>query len=93
MTTVAADTIRVFCKAKEVDSTYDATVAADLRVAELIDGLNEASYLPALANGERWNVVHQRSNNELTPNAKLNESGVEDGDQIDFIRATHGAEA
>jgi hypothetical protein len=93
MSATATDTIRIFCQAKEVNDPYEADVAPDLSVNELIAGLNEERYLPSLASGERWRVVHMRSDSDLPPNAKLDRSGVKDGDQLDFIRDSHGAEA
>jgi hypothetical protein len=91
MAQTATDTITVFCKAKEVVDPYEAEVVPDLTVTELIAGLNEDNYLPALAAGERWRVVHIRSNSDLTPNSGLEAGGVKDGDQLEFIRDSHGA--
>jgi len=93
MSVVATDTIRIYCKAKEVTDPYEAEVAPDLSVNELITGLNEERYLPSLAAGERWRVIHMRTNTDLTPNAKLDVSGVRDGDQIELLRDSHGAGA
>lgn len=92
MTATATDTIRVFCKAKEKQDVYEADVVPDLSVTELISGLNEAEYLPSLAAGERWQVLHARTDTNLPPNAKLGPSGVEDGDQLELLRDSHGAE-
>lgn len=92
-TTVTTGTIRVFCHAKETQRVYEADVVPDLSVSELIAGLNEASYLPQLAAGERWRVLHARTDSDLPPNAKLGPSGVEDGDQLELVRDSHGAEA
>jgi hypothetical protein len=91
MSTTALDTIRIFCKAKEVTESYEADVAPDLAVTELVAGLNGESYLPALAAGERWHVIHVETDAELPPNGKLDEHGVKDGDQLEFLRASHGA--
>lgn len=91
MTATATETIRIYCKAKEATDPYEADVVPDLSIAELITGLNEESYLPALAAGERWRVIHPSSNSDLTPNAKLDQSGVKDGDQLEFLRDSHGA--
>ncbi len=93
MSQIAAetDTIHIFCKAKEVADPYEADVTPDLSVSELIAGLNEESYLPQLAAGERWRVLHPKTNSDLTPSSRLEQSGVEDGDQIEFIRDSHGA--
>ena len=93
MTATATDTIRIYCKAKEVTNPYEADVVPDLAVSELIAGLNEESYLPTLAAGERWRVLHARTNSDLTPNSRLNQSDVRDGDQLEFLRDSHGAEA
>ena len=93
MTATATDTIRIYCKAKEVTDPYEADVAPDLSISEVTAGLNEANYLPALAAGERWRVVHVRSDSDLTPNAKLDRSDVRDGDQLEFLRDSHGAAA
>jgi hypothetical protein len=92
MTATATDTIRVFCHAKEKQDVYEADVVPDLSVTELIAGLNEAEYLPQLAAGERWRVLHARTDSDLPPNAKLGPSGVEDGDQLELLRDSHGAE-
>jgi hypothetical protein len=91
MSATATDTIRIYCKAKEVTESYEADVAPDLAVTELIAGLNEDEYLPTLAAGERWHVIHVATDTELAPNAKLDEHGVKDGDHLDFLRASHGA--
>ena len=64
-----------------------------MTVTEIIGGLNEAHYLPALAGGERWRVLHLRTDSDLTPNTRLDDSGVEDGDQLEFLRDSHGADA
>jgi len=93
VTATAVDTIRIYCKAKERTLPYEADVAPDISVREIISGLDDADYLPALAAGERWRIVHARTNDELAANARLNESGVEDGDQLDFLRDSHGAGA
>jgi hypothetical protein len=93
MTATATETIRIYCKAKEVTNPYEADVVPDLAVSELISGLNEERYLPALAAGERWRVLHARTNSDLTPNARLNQSDVRDGDQLEFLRDSHGAGA
>lgn len=90
-TATETDTIHIFCKAKEAADPYEADVVPDLSVTELITGLNEESYLPQLAAGERWRVLHPRTNSDLTPNARLDQSGVLDGDQIEFIRDSNGA--
>lgn len=92
MTTTEIDTIRVYCHAKEKQDVYEADVVSDLSVTELIAGLDEAGYLPPLAAGDRWDVLHARTDSHLPPNAKLGPSGVEDGDQLELLRATHGAE-
>ena len=89
--TTATDTMRIFCKAKEAQDPYEAEVAPDISVSELVKGLNDVRYLPALAAGERWSVLHVRSSGSLTPNAKLDESDVEDGDLLEFSRDSHGA--
>ncbi len=47
--------------------------------------------MPQLAAGERWRVLHPKTNSDLTPSSRLAQSGVEDGDQIEFIRDSHGA--
>ena len=91
MSTTAVDTIRIYCQAKERTQAYEADVAPDLSVNEVIAGLNEAEYLPDLAAGERWRVVHLRTNSDLTPSAKLDASDVKDGDQLEFLRESHGA--
>lgn len=91
-TAAETDTIHIFCKAKEVADPYEADVAPDLSVSELIAGLNEESYLPQLAAGERWRVLHPKTNSDLTPSSRLEQNGVEDGDQIEFIRDSHGAQ-
>lgn len=93
MTAIATRTLRVYCKAKEAQGVYEADVVPDLSVTELVAGLNEADYLPALASGERWEVVHKQTGDRLAPNHTLAESGVQDGDDLDFTRAMHGAEA
>jgi glucose/arabinose dehydrogenase len=92
VSTTATDMIKIFCQAKEVQDEYEAEVAPDLTVAELIAGLETESWLPRLAAGERWTVKHNRTGTQLTPNSRLDESGVKDGDQLEFIRATHGAQ-
>jgi hypothetical protein len=92
MTATATDTIRIYCKAKERTAPYEADVVPDLSVTELISGLNEENYLPTLAAGERWRVVHGRTHADLTPNSRLNESDVKDRDQLEFHRDSHGAE-
>jgi hypothetical protein len=91
MTATATDTIRIYCKAKEVTENYEADVVPDLAITELIAGLNEDDYLPALAAGERWHVIHVSTDEELPPNATLEQHGVKDGDHLDFVRASHGA--
>ena len=91
MSATALDTIRIYCKAKEVTESYEADVAPDLAVTELIAGLNSENYLPALAAGERWHVVHVPTDVELPPNGKLDEHDVKDGDQLEFLREHHGA--
>lgn len=93
MTATAIDTIRIYCKAKERTLPYEADVSPDISVTEIIRGLNEAEYLPALAGGERWLIVHGATGDELPPNARLEDSGVKDGDQLEFLRRTHGAVA
>lgn len=90
-TAAETETIHVFCKAKESADPYEADVATDLSISELIAGLNEENYLPQLAAGERWRVLHPRTNSDLTPSSRLAQSEVEDGDQIEFIRDSHGA--
>lgn len=92
MTATATDTIRIYCNAKEVTGDYEAEVVPDLAVTELIAGLNEDNYLPALAAGERWHVIHTRTENEIPPNATLERHDVKDGDHLAFERASHGAE-
>jgi hypothetical protein len=84
MTTISTDTITIFCRAKEASDAYEAEVAPDLSVRELVIGLNEDRYLPNLAAGERWRVVHARTNSDLTPSAKLDQSSVKDGDQLEL---------
>jgi hypothetical protein len=91
MTATATDTIRIYCKAKEMTETYEADVVPDLAITELIAGLNEDDYLPALAAGERWDVIHVTSGQEIPPNARLEQHDVKDGDHLDFVRASHGA--
>jgi hypothetical protein len=91
MSTTATETIRIYCQAKEAPDAYEADVVPDLTVTELIAGLNEENYLPALAAGERWRVLHVRTNTDLTPNARLDQSKVADGDQLEFLRDSHGA--
>jgi hypothetical protein len=93
MSATATDTIRIFCKAKEAADPYEADVSPDLTVSEVIVGLNEEHYLPSLAAGERWRAMHLRTNNDIPPNQKLNVAGVKDGDQIEFMRDSHGAGA
>ena len=85
--------MRIYCKAKECPDVYEADVAPDLAITELIAGLNEDEYLPGLAAGERWRVVHARTDDDLPPSSKLQERGVKDGDQLDFLRDSHGAGA
>jgi hypothetical protein len=91
MTATATHTIRIYCKAKEVTGDYEADVVPDLAITELIAGLNEDSFLPALAAGERWHVIHVPTSNELPPNATLAQHEVKDGDHLNFERASHGA--
>jgi hypothetical protein len=91
MPATALDTIRIYCKAKEMTESYEADVAPDLAVTELIAGLNKERYLPALAAGERWTVVHIETDTEVPPNGRLDEHEVKDGDQLEFLRASHGA--
>jgi hypothetical protein len=91
MSTTAADTITIFCKAKEATDPYEADVVPDLAINELIAGLNEESYLPALTAGERWRVIHMRTNSDLPPNARLDQRDIKDGDHLEFIRDSHGA--
>ena len=92
MTEIATDTIHVYCHAKEKQDVYEADVVPDLSINELIAGLNEAGYLPQLAAGERWSVLHTRTNSGLPLNAKLGPSGVKDEDQLELLRDSHGAE-
>ncbi len=91
MTATATDTIRIYCKAKEMTENYEADVVPDLAITELIAGLNEDDYLPALAAGERWHVIHVATDEEIPPNATLEQHDVKDGDHLDFVRASHGA--
>jgi hypothetical protein len=93
VSTIATDTITIYCKAKEVTDPYEAVVAEDLAISELIAGLNEEGYLPALAAGERWRVLHLRTNSDLPPSARLDQRNVKDGDQLEFMRDSHGAKA
>jgi hypothetical protein len=91
MAATALDTIRIYCKAKEVTESYEADVAPDLAVTELVVALNEERYLPALVAGERWTVIHVETDTEVPPNGRLDEHVVKDGDQLAFVRASHGA--
>lgn len=91
MSATATDTMRIYCMAKERTAPYEADVVPDLSVTELIAGLNEEEYLPQLAAGERWRVVHSRLERDLPPNARLDQSDVVDGDKLEFLRDTHGA--
>jgi hypothetical protein len=86
---VVQDTIRVTCKAKEVQASYEADVPLDISGEEIVAGLNEEEYLPALVANERWVVIHGRSGREIT--ATLKDVGAQDGDQIILDRQTHGA--
>jgi hypothetical protein len=88
----ANGSIRIYCKAKECREPYEADVAPDHAITELIAGLNEDEYLPGLAAGERWRVVHARTEEDLPPSAQLHDREVKDGDQLDFLRDSHGAE-
>ena len=91
MAATALDTIRIYCKAKESTDSYEADVVPDLAVTELIAGLNEVSYLPALAAGDRWHVLHRAANTEIPPNGKLVDYEVQDGDQLRLrARLTRG---
>ena len=89
MTTTTA--MRVFCQSKDRADHYDAEVDADITVNEVIEGLTEANYLPALAAGDQWLVFHARTNAKLAANARLDESAVKDGNQLTFVRKTNGA--
>jgi hypothetical protein len=91
MSTTATGTIKIFCRAKEKADSYEAEVVPDVTVAEIITGLEEDDYLPALAAGERWRVVLGRTRTDLPPSVRLDEQGVKDGDQLDFVRDSHGA--
>lgn len=86
---VIEETIRVTCKAKEVQAAYEAYVPLDITAQEIVEGLNEEQYLPALVANERWNVIHARSGREVS--STLLEVGARDGDQIILDRQTHGA--
>jgi hypothetical protein len=86
---VVQDTIRVICKAKEVQASYEADVPLDIKCEEIVDGLNEAAYLPALIANERWVVIHGRTGREIT--GTLKDVGAQEGDQILLDRQTHGA--
>ncbi len=83
------DTIRVSCKAKEVQASYEADVSPDITGQEIVEGLDDDGYLPILAANERWTVIHPRSGNEIT--GTLKDVGARDGDQIILDRQTHGA--
>ena len=87
---VGHGTIRVSCKAKEVQASYEADVPLDITAQEIVEGLDEDRYLPSLSANERWIVVHPRTGNEIT--ATLKDIGARDGDQIILERQTHGAE-
>ncbi len=93
MSATALDTIRIYCKTKEQSESYEADVALDLAVTELLAGLNDDRYLPELAAGERWDIVHVPTGTGLPPNGKLDEYDIKDGDQLDFVREHHGAGA
>jgi hypothetical protein len=86
---VIEETIRVSCKAKEVQASYEADVPLDITAAEIVEGLGEEEYLPALVANERWTVIHARTGKEVT--GALKDVGVEDGDQLILDRQTHGA--
>lgn len=86
---VSEDTIRVSCKAKEVQASYEADVPLDITPQELVEGLDEKEYLPALTTNERWIVVHARSGKEIT--TTLEDVEARDGDLLILDRQTHGA--
>jgi hypothetical protein len=86
---VIGETIRISCKAKEVQASYEADVPLDINAQEIVTGLNDENYLPSLAANERWIVVHVRSGREVT--ATLKDVDAQDGDQLILDRQTHGA--
>lgn len=86
---VAADTIRVSFKAKELQASYEADTPLDITGEEIVASLDEEEYLPSLVANERWVVIHGRSGTEVT--ATLKDVGAQDGDQIILDRQTHGA--
>jgi hypothetical protein len=87
----ATQTLTIYCQAKEKSDPYQADVVPEITVKEVVEGLDAESYLPNLAAGERWRVVHARTDSELTPNVELGRSGVRDGDQLLFTRDSNGA--
>src|SRR4051794_3060299 len=91
VSTTATETITIYCKAKEKNDPYEADVVPEITVKEMIDGLDTEGYLPALASGDRWRVLHARTDSELTPNSELGRSGVRDGAHLVFTRDSNGA--
>jgi hypothetical protein len=83
--------IRVSCQAKGVQGSYEADVPVDITGAEIVEGLGEQGYLPALGGTERWVVIHPSSGREVT--GALKDVGVQEGDQLVLDRQTHGAGA
>lgn len=88
---VVENTISVVCKAKELQDTYEADVPLDITGQEIVHGLTEEEYLPALIANERWIVTHARTGTEIAPLLRLNDVGALEGDQIVLDRQTHGA--
>lgn len=86
---LAEPVIRVSCQGKGLQSSYEADVPLDITAAEIVEGLSEEGYLPALVASERWVVIHGPTGSHVT--GTLQDVGAQEGDQLILDRQTHGA--
>lgn len=87
----APKTLRITCHEKGRPDSFDAEVAADCTVAEILRGLVDAEYLPESTGADSFTVVNGRTGMAIPPDGTLASAEVRDGDVLTVTKMVNGA--
>ncbi|WP_445147769.1 EsaB/YukD family protein [Baekduia sp. Peel2402] len=88
---MTAQMLRITCHEKGRPDSFEADVADDCTVDEIVAGLIEAEYLTGPTPTDRYTLVNGRTGEALPADGTLLAAGVRDGDVLTVTKTHHGA--